>query len=216
MESLEIINQKTRTAYNKAAEKYYDLFHNELEKKDFDRKLIDDYLKYFDPSSIICDAGCGPCGHIDNYIFQKGFRILGIDISEKCIEIAKNHFPRIQFETGDFTKLKYRDNYFDGLISYYSLIDTPRIYLNRVFKELNRVLKKNGYLLVTVKEGETEGYENDLIGIKTEIYYSLFREEEIKTFLEKNGFDKIKTEKRIPYKDEIPINRIFSISRKVN
>lgn len=215
MESLESINLKTKAAYNNAAQKYFDLFKDELEKKEFDKTFIDNYLKYFNSGSVICDAGCGPCGHIDKYIFQKGFKIIGIDISEKCIGIAKNRYPAIQFETGDFTKLNYPDNHFDGLISYYSLIDTPKVYVNRVFNEFNRVLKKNGYLLLAVKEGESEGYENDLLGIKTEIYYSLFTEEELKIILAKSGFKNIRMEKRIPYEDEIQINRIFSISRKV-
>ncbi len=215
MESLGQINQKTRAAYNKAAQKYYDLFNDELCRKEFDKKFIDNYLKYFGSASIICDAGCGPCGHIDNYVFQKGFKIIGIDISEKCIEIAKYHFPQIQFETGDFAELTYKDNYFDGLISYYSIIDTPKIYVSKILKEFNRVLKKNGHLLLVVKEGETEGFEKELIGIKTNIYYSLFTEKEIKAFLDECGFGDIKIEKRKPYKDEIQVNRIFSISRKI-
>ena len=76
-------------------------------------------------------------------------------------------------------------------------------------------MKKNGYLLLAVKEGISEGYENDLLGIKTEIYYSLFTEKEINTCLKKSGFENIITEKRIPYEDEIQINRLYSISRKV-
>ena len=88
MESLESINLKTKAAYNSAAQRYYDLFKDELEKKGFDKNFIDSYLEYFNSGSVICDAGCGPCGHIDNYIFQKGIKIIGIDISEECIEIA--------------------------------------------------------------------------------------------------------------------------------
>ncbi len=214
MESLKIIGQKTKKAYNLAAQKYYDLFYDELDKKPFDKKFIDEYLNFFDASSLICDAGCGPCGHIENYVSQKGFKIIGIDISERCIEIAQKHFPEIKFEAQDFSDLKYSDNYFDGLISYYSIIDTPKIYIDKILKEFNRVLKKNGFLLLAVKEGSREGYQNELLGIKTKIYFSLFTEEEIKTFLQGNGFEIIRLQKRNPYKDEIKINRIFSISKK--
>ena len=111
------------------------------------------------PGFATCSVGCGPCGHIENYISQKGLKVIGMDISEKCIEIAKGNFPEIRFETGDFTKMKYEDEYFDGLVSYYSIIDTPVQYLDKVLKEFNRVLKKDGYLLLVVKEGNTEGYE---------------------------------------------------------
>ncbi|MFZ0452847.1 MAG: methyltransferase domain-containing protein [Ignavibacteriaceae bacterium] len=214
MESLERINQQTKKSYNRAAQKYYDLFYDELDKKPFDKEFIDSYLNYFNTDSIICDAGCGPCGHVENYVFQKGFNIIGTDISDKCIEIAQKHFPKIKFEPGDFSKLKYSNDYYDGLISYYSIIDTPKIYMNKILGEFNRVLKKNGYLLLAVKEGNEEGCRNELLGIKTKIYFSLFTEEEIKTFLEANGFEIIKIQKRNPYEDEIEINRIFSISKK--
>jgi ubiquinone/menaquinone biosynthesis C-methylase UbiE len=150
MESLEKINHKTRKAYNKAAVKYYELFYDELDKKEYDKEFIDMYLKNFNSGSLICDLGCGPCGHIENYVFQKEIKIIGIDISERCIEIAKNQYPEIHFETGDFTNLNYNDNYFDGLISYYSMIDTPKVYMSKILGEFYRVLKKDGYLLVVV------------------------------------------------------------------
>ena len=214
MESLEEINQFTRNSYNKAAQKYYNLFYNELEEKEYDKKFLDEYLKLFNTNSIICSVGCGPCGHIEKYIYQRGFRIIGIDISEKCIEIAKKNNPTIQFETGDFSKMNYEDNYFHGIVSYYSIVDSPKNYLNSIFKEFKRVLKKNGFLLLVVKEGNTEGYEKELLGIETKIYFSLFTEKEIKTYLEAEGFEIIKMHKRNPYEDEIKINRIFSISKK--
>lgn len=213
MESLEGINRFTRTAYDKAAQKYYDLFYDELEKKEFDRRFIDEYLGYFNPGSVICSAGCGPCGHVENYIHQKGFKVIGIDISQKCIDIAKAHFPEIQLDTGDFTKMKYEDEYFDGLVSYYSIIDTPAQYLDKVLKEFKRVLKKSGYLLIVVKEGSTEGYQEELLGIKTKIYFSHFTKDQMEDALQKAGFEVIRTIQRKPYNDEIQVSRLFSISQ---
>lgn len=216
MDSLEKINSLTQLAYNKAAQKYYDLFYDELEKKEFDRSFLDEYMNLFKSGSLICSAGCGPCGHIENYISQKGFNVIGVDISENCIEIAKNLFTNIKFEVGDFTKLKHKNNHFDGIISFYSIIDTPRLYLDKLLTEFNRVLKKGGYLLLVVKEGQTEGYEEELLGIKSKIYYSLFTEKEIIDALARNGFEKVKTVRRNPYEDEIQIIRIFSISKKLS
>ncbi len=215
MESLEEINQFTRNSYNKAAQKYYELFHNELEEKEFDKNFLDEYLELFSSNSIICSAGCGPCGHIEDYIYRKGIRIIGIDISEKCIEIATKNNPKIQFEIGDFTNMNFEDNCFDGIVSYYSILDSPKIYLDKIFREFARVLKKNGHLLLVVKEGKSEGYENDLLGIKTKIYFSLFTNNEIVSALERNGFNIVKLSIREPYENEIQIKRLFVISKKV-
>ncbi len=87
-------------------------------------------------------------------------------------------------------------------------------YLDKVLKEFHRVLKKDGYLLVVVKEGETKGYEENLLGIKTKIYFSLFTKVQIEGALTKAGFETVKTILRKPYPDEIQLDRIFSISKK--
>ena len=215
MTRLELINQKTRAAYNKAAEKYQQLFSNELENKGFDKQYLDEFAKYFNSNSIIYDLGCGPCGHVANYLNTKGINVIGMDISEKCIEIAKRNNPLLQFEIGDFSKLRFNDNYLDGIISYYSIIDTPQMYVKGIMNEFNRVLKKGGYLLLVVKEGITEGFQHELLGIETEIYFSLFTKTEIETYLSESNFRIIKIDQRAPYTDEINIDRIFSISKKI-
>lgn len=215
LESLDQINLKTKLSYDKAAEKYQQLFFDELDKKEFDRHYLDEFSKYFNSTSIICDAGCGPCGHIAKYLTDKGMNVIGIDISEKCIELSQKKFPTIRFEVSDFCKLNFSDNYFDGIISYYSVLDTPKIYLDKVMNEFNRVLKIGGYLLLVVKEGRTEGFQSKLLGIETEIYFSLFTKKEIEDFLSSGGFKIIKIEQRNPYADEINIKRIFSISKKI-
>lgn len=215
METLAKINQFTRESYNKAAQKYYDLFHNELEGKKFDKDYLDKFLRLFNSNSLICSVGCGPCGHVEKYIYDKGFRVIGIDISEKCIEIASNNNPQIKFEVGDLSKIKYEDNYFDGIVSYYSILDTPKIYLDKIFNEFYRVLKPGGYLLLVVKEGSTERYESNLLGIETKIYFSLFTEDEIRTVLVRNGFDIEQMTIREPNSEEIRLKRLFAIGKKV-
>jgi ubiquinone/menaquinone biosynthesis C-methylase UbiE len=214
MENLKQINQKTRSAYNLAAEKYYRLFYDELDKKEFDRNILDEFSSCFDKNSIVCDAGCGPCGYLDSYISGKGINVIGIDISDKCIDIAKRNNPNIKFERSDFSNLKYNDCYFDGIISYYSIIDTPKAFIPDVLIEFKRVLKKGGHLLVVVKKGVEDGFINNLLGIKTEIYFSSFNESELKELIAKAGFKIEKCITRNPYDFEIQNDRIYIICRK--
>jgi len=100
------------------------------------------------------------------------------------------------------------------MISYYSIIDTPKKYVSRIFSEFHRVLKPDGHLLVAVKAGTTEGYIKDLLGLKTEIYFTLFTEKEITSYFEKAGFLLEFIERRNPYDFEISNERIFAIGNK--
>lgn len=215
MDSLEVISAKTRQSYNLAAKKYHDLFHDELNGKEFDRALLDSFADRFDQGALICDAGCGPSGHIGRYIFDKGIGVIGIDISDKCIELARKHNPSMRFERGNIGRLNCADQTYDGIISYYSIIDTPKRYVNIIFTELHRVLKEGGFLLIAVKEGTTEGFVNELLEIKTELYFSLFTEDEIAGYFEQGGFILEYMDKRNPYDFEIGVPRIFAIGKKV-
>jgi ubiquinone/menaquinone biosynthesis C-methylase UbiE len=215
MESLELINSKTRQAYNLVAQKYHDLFHNEMNEKEYDRKLIDSFICRFNEESVICDAGCGPSGHIGRYVFDKKIKVVGIDISDKCVELAKRYNSKMNFERGDISNLKFNKNSFDGIISYYSIINTPKKFVGKVFNEFHRVLKPNGYLLVAIKAGTDEGYIGDLLGIKIKIYNALFTKKEISNYFQRAKFSLEFIEKRNPYDFEISNERIFAIGKKV-
>lgn len=214
MDSLKSINSLTRNAYNLAAQKYHDLFHNEMNEKEYDRNLLDSFSKKFTKDSLICDAGCGPSAHIGKYLFEKGIKVLGVDISEKCVELAQQYNPHMQFECADISNMPFDDNLFDGLISYYSIINTPKIYVHQLFTEFRRVTKPNGYVLVAVKAGTTEGYSNELLGIKTKSYLSLFTKEEISHYFQDAGFTIELIDKRQPLDFEISNERIFAIGKK--
>jgi ubiquinone/menaquinone biosynthesis C-methylase UbiE len=215
MDSLKVINAKTREAYNLAAQKYHQLFHNEILEKDYDRRFLDSFANKFSKEHLILDAGCGPSAHIGRYIFDKGIPVIGVDISDECIELARKYNPKMKFRRQDISQLQFENNRFDGIISYYSIIDTPKKFVYKIFKEFRRVLKSNGYLLVVVKAGTQEGYIDDLLGIETKLYFALFTKEEISQYFKQAGFILEFIEQRDPYDFEISNERIFAIGRKV-
>ena len=62
--TLQEVNQLTIDAYDQLASKYHESFKDEMTHKEDDKKMIH-------PSSKICDAGCGPSGHIGKYLQKK-------------------------------------------------------------------------------------------------------------------------------------------------
>jgi len=215
MDTIELFHSKTRQAYNLAADKYLCLFWNELEGKEYDRMFLDFFADRLNYGSRICDAGCGPSGHIGRYLANKGMVITGIDISERCIELASILNPDMHFVHEDIAKMSFENDSFDAVVSYYSIIHTPKNLVHLLLREFYRVLKPEGYLLVVVKAGSDESIQNELIGIETEILLSFYSEEEIRESLIRNGFDIFFIEKRDPYDFEIKKERIFMIGRKI-
>lgn len=97
----------------------------------------------------ILDVGTGQ-GQLLIKIAQKNphLEAYGIDISEAVIEIAKKNahdaglLDKLQFQVGTVSKLSFEDNFFDLVISTYSLHHwtEPIVGLN----EIHRVLKPRG------------------------------------------------------------------------
>jgi len=215
LDSIKTIHSKTRRAYNLAAKTYHELFHNEMNEKAYDRNLLDSFAGRFSRGALICDAGCGPSAHIGKYLADKGMKVIGIDISDRCIKMAKALNPNMQFRREDIMNLSFNRDVFDGIVSYYSIIHTPKKSIGKIFREFYRVLKPDGYLLMAVKAGSEEGYVDKLLGIKAVIYFSLFHEKEIEDYFEKAGFILDFLERRNPYDFEISNERIFATGRKI-
>jgi len=214
VDTIEIVNLKTRQAYNLAAQKYHELFHDEMKQKAYDRDLLDHFVSYFNQDSLICDAGCGPSAHIGRYVFDTGIPVLGIDISDRCIQLARENNPGMRFTHCNMGAMPFVDEIFDGLIAFYSIIDTPKDQVGRLFREFRRILKPGGRLLIAVKAGTTEGYLPELLGIETQIYFALFTQEEIRQYYQAELFTIEFFEQRNPYDFEISSERIFAIGRK--
>lgn len=83
------------------------------------------------------------------------------------------------------------------------------------FASLTGFLRGGGRICVAVKEGDTEGYVEELIGFKTKLYFANFNEDEIRNYLEANKFRVVSLETRHPYDFEIPVDRIYATGVKV-
>ena len=63
----------------------------------------------------ILDIGCGS-GEITNSLKEKGYNIIGLDVSESNCENAKACYPRCDFRVYDGLNLPFEEDYFDTVI----------------------------------------------------------------------------------------------------
>ncbi len=94
----------------------------------------------------VLDAGCGT-GYLSRKLKAKGAKVIGIDFSERMIQIAKEKTSNIDFRVDSCSELRtVGDASVDMIIANYVLMDTPD--LEGSMKSFFRVLKKDGFAIL--------------------------------------------------------------------
>jgi len=122
-----------------------------------DRSL--DFCK-FQSGETLLDLGCGR-GATINYINSKyDYKICGLDISEKLISYARSINKDNEIILSSADNILYENEFFHGVIAECTLSLMEGI--QEVFKEVNRVLKKNGYFIITDVYAKNTEYLEEL------------------------------------------------------
>lgn len=152
-----------------------------------DNKYIDAFLQSLDGIKIL-DVGCGN-GKDCKYISEKGFEVIGIDLSVGMLAIAKEKVPNGKFEVMDIADITYPENSYDGIISNCSLFHIPSEELPKTLESFARVLKPNGKLLLILQEGLGETMIEEPYRPGVNIYMNYFSVETISNLLQEYGFE---------------------------
>jgi ubiquinone/menaquinone biosynthesis C-methylase UbiE len=97
------------------------------------------------------DAGCG--SGYGTFFLAKNSKIkaiVGVDISSQAINFARKYFKanNCYFLQMDIRNMKFKDNYFDAIISFDVLEHLSEIDQEKFIHELRRVLKPEGTLII--------------------------------------------------------------------
>ncbi|TQK20547.1 ubiquinone/menaquinone biosynthesis C-methylase UbiE [Microbacterium sp. SLBN-154] len=137
-------------AYSWRAAEYVDLLGSMDAVHAADRQLIDSWTGMV--SGPVLDAGCGP-GHWTKYLADSGVDVCGIDVVPDFIVHARSAFPGIRFSVGDIDKLQHPDDFFGGVLSWFSTIHHHPSRIVRPIAEFSRVLRPDGTLVLGFFDG---------------------------------------------------------------
>lgn len=111
-----------------------------------------EYINIQNPK--ILDLCCG-AGYESMRLKNLGANVVGVDLSEKSIEIAKKQNPEIIFYVKDMLKPYSNLGKFDGIACIAGIVHLEEHQLELAFENMYDALAENGYLLLVCKaEGE--------------------------------------------------------------
>lgn len=205
----------TQTSYDAVAAEYATRFFHELAHKPFDRKMLDWLIEKVAGSGAICDLGCGP-GQIARYLRDHGAEACGIDLSPEMAAQAQRLHPDLSFYQGDMLALTaVPDDCYGGVAAFYSLIHVPPGQVVDALKEIKRVLRSGGVLLLTFHIGSQVVHLDDWWEQKVNLDFNFFETQVIKGHLAEAGFTLEEVIERDPYPEiEVQTRRAYIFARK--
>lgn len=197
--------QQTIATYNKTASEYAQNTEQKL-----NIEMLETFCSYL-PKGRILDIGCGS-GRDTSFLADRGYEVIGIDLSEKLLEQAYKLHPYIKVKLMDMRKLEFSDASFDGVWSHAAIHHLKVQDVPKTFREVHRVLKPNGYFYFSVKsKGKTKQVRvEDQGNIR---HFTYFESADLKKILQEIGFKTVSfIEKPSKHRN---LNWLFYFGKKI-
>ncbi len=141
-----------RESYSARSQEYTHLCGSIDSTHPSDRALVSSWSATL--SGPVLDAGCGP-GQWTDFVAESGLDVSGVDLVPEFVERARQQYPDLSFEVGDFEALDVATTSLGGVLSWYSLIHHDPRTIEVPLAEFARVIRPGGGLLVGFFEGAT-------------------------------------------------------------
>lgn len=171
----------TIKSYDKIAEEYCE---KTLEggDREFQERMLDITLNYLPENPRVIDLGCGD-GRDTFYLHQKGVDVVGIDLSQGMINLARKKHSNTAFFKQDMRKTVFPEDTFHCVWASVSIINMPKSELSTIESEVFRILNPDGIFAFSIKLGEGEGFEENDIVSGYPRYFSCYSVDELKNKL---------------------------------
>jgi ubiquinone/menaquinone biosynthesis C-methylase UbiE len=159
---------------------------------DWEREYIKRLLSSIkQPSPHVLDVGCGDGRHC-RIIEELGGSAIGVDRSWNMIAEARRYYPQGHYCIMDMCALAFRSAWFDGLWASGSIYHVPKSTVEKVIKGFKRILKRQGVIAVSFKNGRGEGLEENPRSYGgAPRFFAYYTENEMEDVFSRAGFSKI-------------------------
>ena len=146
------ITRSIRESYDRVADEYARRIFDELQHKPLDRELLNRFAAAVLGRGDVCD------------MHGAGITVFGLDLSPQMLEQARQLNPGISFREGNMLALDLQDGTLAGIAAFYAIVNIPNESLPLVFREMERVLRPGGLLLLAFHAGNEALHEEELWG----------------------------------------------------
>jgi SAM-dependent methyltransferase len=194
-------SEATARSYDALAKAYAEHLFHELERKPFDRAVLERF-EAGSPPGPCADLGCGP-GHVGRFLADLGREVSGVDLSAGMLEIARQLCPGLSFQRGDLRALPFQAHSLAGVAAFYSIVHLDAAGLGQALGEMKRVLVPGGSAALAFHVGHQVVRVEELWGVKAALEFSFFEPEAVLAALSSASFEIVECQTRGPYDADV-------------
>ena len=166
------------------------------------------------PNCRVLDVGSGFGVPFAKFLVERNFFVIGIDISSRMVQIARQNIPNAEFWELSMTEMKFKSE-FGGVVASYSmlLLDPPRF--KDVAKRIVHSLQNHGTFYLSLNEPsepEEESESETFVNIMGEMMYSRgYTEKEIYDIFVPLGLTVLHVQRSIKTSPEFGIEHMIEL-----
>lgn len=139
-------------AFDRIGERYDAAFP----RKDGQLEAVRWLLDRLPPGSRVLDAGCGTGRPTARQFADAGHRVVGIDISEEMLRLARRDVPEAEFFRLALEDLDGSLGDFAAVVAFFALLMLPRVEIPAVLKKIHDRLEPGGHFLLGMVEADLD------------------------------------------------------------
>lgn len=144
----------------------------------------------------VLDLGCGAGIPATRWLAERGFAVVGVDVSERQLDLARRFAPKATLLKADMMELDFEPATFDAVVAFHSIIHVPREEHPALLQKIHGWLRPGGLFLATLTMTEVDGEDPDWEGWGAAMRWSHHDAETNRRMLHEAGFEVLYAEPR--------------------
>ena len=135
--------------------------------------FVDEAVEGLPEGTRVLDLGCGGGRPYSEYLSAR-FDVVGVDISQRQLAMARGFVPEATFLLADMASLPFGNATFGAITALYSIIHLPRAEHAALFSRIRELLEPGGRVFGVMGQSDWVASESDWLDSGVEMYWSHF------------------------------------------
>ncbi|RSM65455.1 SAM-dependent methyltransferase [Actinoplanes sp. ATCC 53533] len=163
-----------------------ELYQGEHSHNPFQAALVEKVAALVPVTSPILDLGCGTGVPTARILTGSGHRVVGVDISEGMLKLAREQVPAAEFVRADFRELNGDLGTFGAVTAFFSLLMLSRAEIKQTLTKIADHLEPGGWFALGMVDLDADSLPVEFLGVP--VFVTGYPQDQLAERLTEAGF----------------------------